>query len=129
MILTIDEAAVSHTSNTTVMFKHVEQCLRLAPHFVNVTLSLHDSQLCCVSRNKTSARLVGTLKLQRRPEDGWNNNLWEDAFERAQQLDLDLVKFSMPADSMADNMALAIAKRDIQRFFPRLRLIGFNAGA
>ncbi|KAK4547735.1 hypothetical protein LTR36_000693 [Oleoguttula mirabilis] len=72
--------------------------------------------------------MVGMALMGHAPTDGWNDEECVAVYKRARRLGCDLVKITMPASRMEDNLAVHVFRHKIETTETRSRLIAYNTG-
>lgn len=106
----------------------VQHGLRLSPEFVTVDLTFDDNVFSEIIETKGSTRVIGHFSpLQ---SQGWDDRQYLAAYERAKRLKCDMVRFTQPAFSIDDNLAVERFRHSIKTLPGRqLPVIAYNSGA
>ncbi|TID25294.1 hypothetical protein E6O75_ATG04499 [Venturia nashicola] len=99
--------------------------LRLAPEFATLDLSLEDDEIREVVKRRGSTRLIAHLY----SSEPWHSDFWINAYQRSQNLGLDIVRLCRPATCMEDNFAVEGFKAKINTAESNhIPLIAYNTG-
>lgn len=127
IILTATKRSSASTSPQSCA-KLAAYCLRLAPEYCTIDLSLDDALLATLISNKGRTRVIGMALMERAPTAGWNDDECVAVYERARRLGCDLVKITMPANRIEDNFAAHVFRHTIEARETQSRLIAYNTG-
>lgn len=92
----------------------LEYCLRLAPEYCALDLTLEDAQLKYLLATKGRTKVIGEFLASQRLHDGWQSQQCLDIYRKAQSLGCDLVKITMPNGTLADNFAIQAFQQRVQ---------------
>ncbi|GAB1741156.1 hypothetical protein NU219Hw_g6400t1 [Hortaea werneckii] len=108
--------------------KLASYCLRLAPEYCNIDLSLEDKQLMSLMSAKGRTRVIGNALMEERPAEGWQDDTCSSKYRHAVSIGCDLVKVTMPAERKEDNFAVETFRSVCESTHPGTRLIAYNTG-
>ena len=118
----------SSQSDRSALFEITDCCLRLGPELCNVHLTLEDSQISQLAKNKGRSKIVGVLEMPQRPSDGWNDRGCIEAYARAVNLGSNIVKITMPAHSVEDAFAVNTFRHAVDGLHMTPALIAYSTG-
>ncbi|KAE8351015.1 type I 3-dehydroquinase-domain-containing protein [Aspergillus coremiiformis] len=104
--------------------------LRLAPDFIAVDLNYDDNVLSQIIASRGSSKVIGHFAFVQCAEQGWDDPVYLELYERAKRLGCDIVRLTQPAASMEDNHAVQRFRHRIAALpGPQLPLIAYNSGS
>ncbi|KAL4899040.1 quinate repressor protein [Aspergillus multicolor] len=107
----------------------VQHGLRLSPEFVTVDLSFEDSLLSQIIDTKGSSKVIGHYSPAKPPPQGWEDPEYLAIYERAKKLGCDMVRFTQPATSIDDNLAVERFRHNLKTLSgPQVPVIAYNSG-
>ena len=128
IILTVHQNAAADRSQLPANFEAMEHCLRLAPEFCSLDLTMSDEHLERLMSTKGGTRIIGALAVTERFKLGWNDPQCLSSYVRAYKLGCDLFKITMPVESMADNFAIEAFRQNVRGRDEGVPLIAYNTG-
>lgn len=118
------------TQKTTAeMLELLNLCFRLGPEFCTVDLSLETTQLRQIIVSKGETRLIGALEWPFRLADGWESKECLETYKRAAEIGCDLVKLTMPAETIDDAFAVQSFRHAASILTLPPRLIAYSTGS
>ncbi|KAK5131189.1 hypothetical protein LTR16_000969 [Cryomyces antarcticus] len=103
--------------------------LRLAPEYATIDLSLSDDAVARLLAVKGNSKIIGNAFFPDRPSCGWDDPRCFASYERAMALGCDLVKLSIPANSIDDNFAVQRFRSQVAALpSSRIPLVAYNTG-
>ncbi|TKA63392.1 hypothetical protein B0A55_10474 [Friedmanniomyces simplex] len=104
-------------------------CLRLGPEYCSVDLGLNDSSIAPLLANRGRTLVIGLLHAKETPLSGWHDTTFLRAYQRGDKLGCSVVKITMPARNIGDNLAVQSFLEHGDRLKLSARLTAYNNGA
>jgi shikimate 5-dehydrogenase len=107
----------------------VSHGIRLASAYATLDLSLSDEELLGLLRSKGRTRLIALLEETDATKHDWLHPHWLEAYQRAQKLGFDLVRFCWPAKHIEDNFQAQVLRSRVAALpGASIPLIAYNTG-
>ena len=129
ILLSAGESDSCDDASQAQSLEMTEFCFRLGPEFCTFDLSLDEPCLRQLFRGKGSSKTIGNLELHERPPAGWNDRVCIDTYVRAAKIGCDVVRITMPADSIDDAFDIHIFERAVSTLAMPCGLIAYGTGA
>lgn len=114
IIIAVENDVAVKPSSQVTHADLLEYCLRLAPDYCALDLSLDEAHLNAFLRSKGQTKIIGQFLAPNRLPGGWQSQQIFDVYTKAHLLNCDLVKFTMPDGTLADNFAIQALQQQIQ---------------
>jgi shikimate 5-dehydrogenase len=130
IIVHIDHPDLSLTATTTYFYLDLlSHVLSLAPEMMTVDLRLEDVAISKLATLKRSSKLIGHYAPTKNCPS-WASSDWTAQYQRAVQLNCDLVRFIRPAETVDDNFEVARLRSAIGSLpSPHVPVIAYNSGS
>ena len=129
IILSVASDIASSQTPRKTLFEMTNHCFRLGPEMCTVDLYLEDSHVKRLCSSKGTSKAIGNSNMRDRPSEGWNDKRCLDTYIRAARLGCDLVKITMPADSVDDVFAVQALQSAVKALHMPPRLIAYSRGS
>lgn len=128
IIVHIDHPQSTSTTTTCFYLDLLSHVLSLAPEMMTVDLRLDDVAISKLSTLKRSSKLIGNYSPVEN-FNSWTSPKWMSLYQRAVQLDCDLVRFIRPATTMSDNFEVAQFRSAVASLpDTHVPIIAYNSG-
>ncbi|KAF2828632.1 hypothetical protein CC86DRAFT_319598 [Ophiobolus disseminans] len=112
------------STNDSQYLKYVHQCLRTAPEYITVDLSMKEKTLAEVVSARGTSKIIGHLHT----EQTWDSDFWISAYDSAVRLGCVLVRFSRPTENIDDDYHLYKLRHSIDARHQPVPLACYNTG-
>lgn len=125
----VPESALQDEAWKSLYLEYLQHGLRLAAEYMTVDLRLEDGCVSHLRMTKGRTKLIGNLQRNKAPAPSWKDTSWIAYYQRAQNLDCDLVRFTRFAEHHPENYEVAHLQARIEDLTgPKLPLIAYNTG-
>jgi shikimate 5-dehydrogenase len=116
-------------SQRLLYLEHVQHGLRLAPEYLALDLRLEDELFSHLVQFKRTTKIIGTINLAVPDPPSWRDSVWRSYYQKARDLNSDLVRLLRPAVQLEDNLEVNHVRCAVEHLGrPVLPLIAFNTG-
>ena len=110
-------------------FQTLEFLLRLGAELVCIPMDFTDCQLDHLLELKGHSKMIGLSELNKRPDQGWDDQSTVEMYTRAAQIGCDIVKVTMPAATVEDCSAVQSFHSRVKALDMKIPLIAYNTGS
>lgn len=123
------EEALSDDVLRGLYLSYIMHGLRLAPEYITVDLRLDRATLSQLSMQKGPSKIIGNLQWVKDEPPPWNNSMWFNYYQKAQEMRCDLARLTRDALDITDNFDVSRlqAAADTASGL-RIPLIAYNTG-
>lgn len=105
--------------------KYVHHCLRVAPDYITIDMSMGEEILAEIFKARGSSKIIGSLHA----EHAWDEELfWMTAYDKAVRLGCALVQFSRPAEQIDEDFSLYRIRHSLNARHNPVPLACYNTG-